>query len=457
MCPSVRSLAMLILCWFSGPIAGLGPVSCLAEDWLRFRGDNGAGVSTSSRPMPVEFGPEKCLKWKVSLPGPGHSSPIVVGDKVLVTCWSGYGAREGEDDPAQLVRHLICLSRVDGQVIWDRTVDAVLPEDRYGGMFAEHGYASHTPVSDGQWVYVFYGKSGVHAYDLDGNLQWSAKVGEGLDPRGWGSSSSPILAGDLLIVLASAESQTLFALDKKSGKEVWKEQADGFGGTWGTPILVENAEGKSELVVGVPYEVWSFQPETGKFNWYCSVAESDSYCSSVIAEGDKIYSIEGRSGGGFAIRAGGKGNVTESSIQWQKPLRNRIGTPLLIDGRLYFFSGRIAQCVDAATGEELFQARLPQGTSGPAVPERPAVGDRGGRRGGGPMGGQDYASPVAGDGKIYFVTRSGDIHVLRASSAFESLAVNRLTDEPEDFSATPAIADGQLFIRSSRHLYCVEQ
>ncbi|MFO0064432.1 MAG: PQQ-binding-like beta-propeller repeat protein [Pirellulaceae bacterium] len=454
---SVRSLAMLVLGWFAGAMVGQIPGDCLAEDWLRFRGDNGTGVSTSSPPLPVEFGPDQCLKWKVALPGPGHSSPIVVGDKVLVTCWSGYGTKEGEDDPAQLKRHLICLSRVDGKVLWDRTVDAVLPEDRYGGMFAEHGYASHTPVSDGHWVYVFYGKSGVHAYDLDGNLQWSCMVGEGLDPRGWGSSSSPILAGDLLIVLASAESQTLFGLDKKSGKEMWKEQADGFGGTWGTPILVQSGEGKTELVVGVPYEVWSFQPETGKFNWYCSVAESDSYCSSVIAEGDKIYSIEGRSGGGFSIRAGGKGNVTESSIQWQKPLRNRIGTPLLVDGRLYFFSGRIAQCVDAATGEELFQGRLPQGKSSPAASERPAGGDRGGRRGGGPMGGQDYASPVAGDGKIYFVTRSGDIHVLRASSVFESLAVNRLTDAAEDFSATPAISDGQLFIRSSKHLYCIEQ
>lgn len=256
---SVRSLAMLVLGWFAGAMAGQIPGDCLAEDWLRFRGDNGTGVSTSSQPLPVEFGPDQCLKWKVALPGPGHSSPIVVGDKVLVTCWSGYGTKEGEDDPAQLKRHLICLSRVDGKVLWDRTVDAVLPEDRYGGMFAEHGYASHTPVSDGHWVYVFYGKSGVHAYDLDGNLQWSCMVGEGLDPRGWGSSSSPILAGDLLIVLASAESQTLFGLDKKSGKEMWKEQADGFGGTWGTPILVQSGEGKTELVVGVPFEVWSFQ------------------------------------------------------------------------------------------------------------------------------------------------------------------------------------------------------
>jgi outer membrane protein assembly factor BamB len=256
-------------------------------------------------------------------------------------------------------------------------------------------------------------------------------------------------------VLASAESQTLFALNKKTGEVVWKKDAEGFGGTWGTPIVVDNPQGEKELVIGVPYEVWAFEPQTGKFRWYVSVADSDSYCSSLIANNGLVYSVEGRNGGGYAMRTGGSGDVTKANVVWEQPLRNRIGTPILVDGKLFYFSGRIAKCVDANNGQELFEARLPQGNSTQA-PQSGGPGRGQGRRGGGGMmGGQDYSSPVSGDGKIYYVTRSGDIHVIKVADKFESLAVNRLTDQPEDFSASPSISDGQLFIRSSQRLYCV--
>ena len=266
-----------------------------------------------------------------------------------------------------------------------------------------------------------------------------------------------------MIVLASAESQTLFAFDKETGKEVWKKTADGFAGTWGTPVLVDNPDGAKDLVIGVPYEVWAFNPENGKFKWYFSVADSDSYCSSLIADKGIVYSLEGRNGGGFALKAGGTGDVTKTNLLWEKPLRNRIGTPVLVDGKLFYFSGRIARCIDAATGEQIFEARLPQASSSGTQPDANAPrGGRGGRQGGGGggrggMGGQDYSSPVVADGKIFYVTRNGDIHVIQVGSDFKSLAVNRLTNDEEDFSASPAVSDGQLFIRSSKHIYCVGQ
>jgi outer membrane protein assembly factor BamB len=451
----VASRALLVVGILFGSFWFLGRDRVQGEDWLRFRGDNGSGVAQSTKSLPVEFSESKNLKWKVDLPGPGHSCPIVVGDKVFVTCWSGYGTRDGQDDQAALKRHLICFSKKDGGKLWEQTVGASLPEDQYGGMFAEHGYASHTPVSDGESVFAFFGKSGVHAYSLNGKELWKTMVGDGLDPRRWGSSCSPIVVGDLVIVLASAESQTLFALNKKTGEVVWKKDAEGFGGTWGTPIVVDNPQGEKELVIGVPYEVWAFEPQTGKFRWYVSVADSDSYCSSLIANNGLVYSVEGRNGGGYAMRTGGSGDVTKANVVWEKPLRNRIGTPILVDGKLFYFSGRIAKCVDANNGQELFEARLPQGNSTQA-PQSGGLGRGQGRRGGGGMmGGQDYSSPVSGDGKIYYVTRSGDIHVIKVADKFESLAVNRLTDQPEDFSASPAISDGQLFIRSSQRLYCI--
>jgi outer membrane protein assembly factor BamB len=444
---------------------------CQAADWSRFRGDNGSGVTTDAKDLPSQFDDKANLQWKVALPGPGSSCPIIVGDRVFVTCWSGYGTAEApEGTQEDLKRHLVCLDRISGKVLWDKSVKAALPEDTYEGMFAEHGYASHTPVSDGKNVFVFYGKSGVHAYDLEGNELWNREVGSGLDQRRWGSSCSPIVFENLVIVLAAAESQTLFAFDKETGKEVWKEKADGFAGTWGTPILVTPENGETELVVGVPFEVWAFDPKTGKFKWYCPIPDTDSYCSSVVADKGIIYSVEGRNGGGVAIRAGGKDDVSKTHVVWQGTLRNRIGTPLIANDLMYFFGGRVANCVKTSDGEEVFQSRLPTAESanaaassegpGPGGPSQ--GGPRGGGRGqggrggrGGGMGGQDYSSPVAADGKIYFVTRNGDIHVLKLGDKFESLAVNRLTSESEDFSATPAIAGNQIFIRSSKHMYCV--
>jgi len=132
------------------------------------------------------------MKWKVALPGPGSSSPIVVGDRIFVTCWSGYGVDRGNPGDQKALRlHLICLDRNTGKTIWDKAVEPTLPEDNYGGMFAEHGYASHTPVSDGERVYVYFGKSGALAFDMDGNQLWQTKIGTESDPRGWGSASRP--------------------------------------------------------------------------------------------------------------------------------------------------------------------------------------------------------------------------------------------------------------------------
>ena len=152
----------------------------VAADWLRFRGPNGSGISSEDVAPPTKWSPES-VKWKVELPGPGSSSPIVVGNKVFVTCWTGYGMmREFPGEQTDLQRHLICYDRDTGKELWRSNVDAVLPEDRYGGMFAEHGFASHTPVSDGESVFAFFGKSGVVAYDLDGKELWQKSVGTGL-------------------------------------------------------------------------------------------------------------------------------------------------------------------------------------------------------------------------------------------------------------------------------------
>ena len=433
--------------------------SSVQADWMRFRGPNGSGVSDEKQTTPVEWSDQKNLKWKAALPGRGSSSPIIVGDKVFVTCWSGYGMdRSDPGDQKDLKRHLVCLNRKSGKILWDRTVNPVLPEDVYSGMFAEHGYASHTPTSDGKRVYVYFGKSGALAYDFDGNQLWQTIVGDELDPRRWGSSSSPILYQNLLIVTATAESEAIVALNKETGKEVWRQESTGFNATWGTPVLVSINDERTDLVIGVPYEIWSLNPNTGKLRWYCEAMPTDTYCSSVIAHKGVVYGIEGRGGGSIAVRANGKGDVTKSHVLWSGRDGNRIETPVIYQDRIYFFSKGIANCIDARTGERIFRGRLDSGNAVASDQREEQAGNRfGGRQSRGGFRGSDYSSPVIADGKIYYTSRSGETYVIKASNKLEQLSVNRLTDENEDFSATPAVSDGQLFIRSDKHLYCIAE
>jgi outer membrane protein assembly factor BamB len=198
---------------------------------------------------------------------------------------------------------------------------------------------------------------------------------------------------------------------------------------------------------------------------------TDQFNSSVVVADNTIYAVEGRGGGSIAIKTGGKGDITKSDVVWSGQDSNRFSTPLLYDGRMYLISGSIARCVNATNDEQIFQARMQDGDAAPANEApggRPAAGpgqppgaqpprEQGGGRGGfggfgggGGRGGSDYSSPVLGDGKIYYVTRKGDIHVIKPTDKFEKLATNRLTSEPEDFSASPAISSGQIFFRSSR-------
>jgi len=418
-----------------------------ASDWSRFRGPNGSGISSDTASTPVEWSPDRNVRWKTPLPGAGVSSPIVVGDLLFVTCYSGYGANFGKIE--DLKRHLVCVDRSSGKILWDKSVDAVLPEDSYSGMgIPSHGYASHTPVSDGKHIYVFFGKSGVLAYDLEGKQRWHQSVGTESDRRRWGSASSPILHEDNVIVVASAESEAIIALNAETGDEVWRQEAAGLANVWGTPLIVKIDDERTDLVLGVPYEIWGFNPDSGKLRWYSEISAGDQYSSSLVAVQDVVYSIEGRGGGSAAVRAGGKGDVTKSHTVWSGSDSSRFGTPVVYQGRLYFFPSGVATCNDAKTGKKVFQGRLEGGSSS---------GGGGRSRFGRGGGGSDYSSPVVADGKIYYVQSSGSCFVLKAGDKFEQLAVNSVTTDRESFGATPALSNGEIFLRSDKHLYCVSE
>src|SRR5580704_5638430 len=168
-------------------------LSAIGADWPRFRGPNGSATS-DERGLPLTWSDDQNVVWKTDLPGPGASSPITTGDRVFVTCYTGFGVEGGtagkQDD---LLRHLVCIDRATGRILWEKSVKAKLPEDRPNRMLSGHGFASSTPATDGERVYVFFGKSGVFAFDLDGNQLWHADVGDGLAMMGFGSGASLIV------------------------------------------------------------------------------------------------------------------------------------------------------------------------------------------------------------------------------------------------------------------------
>ncbi len=229
----MKPCTLVVMAMFAASSAG-------AADWPQFRGPGGSGVG-DAKGLPVTWSSTDNVVWRTKLPGPGTSSPIVVGKRVYVTCYTGYGLEPGQGDMDKLMRHLVCIDRANGDVLWTKDFKPVLPESKYGpgGNESQHGYSSSTPASDGKRLYVFFGKSGVYCLDLDGNEIWQAGVGTGT--HGWGSSNSPLLYKNLVIINASIESNALVALDKNSGKEVWR--AKKIDASWNTPVLVNAPDG----------------------------------------------------------------------------------------------------------------------------------------------------------------------------------------------------------------------
>jgi outer membrane protein assembly factor BamB len=418
----------------------LSSLSLNAEDWARFRGPDGSGVASDSESLPTAWSPSANLAWKTPLPGPGVSSPIIVGGKVFVTCYSGYGL--SQENPGQienLVRHLVCVDLKTGNKLWQKDIPATLPEDPYTGIgVTAHGYASHTPVSDGKNVYAFFGKSGVHAFDMDGGELWQADAGKESDPTKWGSSSSPVIYQDIVIVTASAESQAIIGLDKKTGKELWRQEAKGLDGMWGTPTLVKMDEERTDLVMCVAKEMWGLDPLSGKLRWYADATGAEQAYSSVIPGGKRVYAFTGRGGGSIAIDAGGKGDVSKTNTVWTGNDTASFGSPVSHNSKLYIVSRGIVTVVDAETGDKINQLRL-----------------EGAQQTGGRFGSLDYPSPVIVGDRMFCLNGSGQMFVFDISDELKQVAVNRVTTDEESFGGSPAISDGRLVIRSSKHLYCI--
>jgi outer membrane protein assembly factor BamB len=406
--------------WLPAALVLVGCSMVVRADWPAFRGPGQQGQAGDGE-YPIRWGPKENVGWKVKLPGPGASSPVVQGQRVFVTCFTGKKAPD-------LVRYLLCLDRKSGKILWEQKRPAPQPENDYAKQLLQHGFATSTPIVEGNRVYVNFGRGGVFAFDLEGKEIWQRELGKYLNS--FGSGSSPSIYGDLLLVNATVEAGALFALNKTNGETVWKAKIP--GDCWATPLVVEPAKGPREIVLNAQSGLYGFDPESGKELWFCKTV--GGYVSSTpVVHKDVLYvtgvNFERRMV--LAVRAGGRGDVSKTHVLWQNTkLGASYCSPLVVGDHLFFFSGQ-ANCLNRLTGELVNQERLDGVT-------------------------QLYSSPIVAGGKIYIFTRKEGAYVLSADEKLTVLAHNDLEDVSA-INASPAASGGELFIRSEEYLYCLRK
>jgi outer membrane protein assembly factor BamB len=405
-----------------------------AEDWPQFRGPGGQGVSRQTA-LPAKWSAQENIIWKTPLPGYGASSPITVGTSIFLTCYSGYGqGKENRDEKRNLRHHVICLDRNGGKIRWDKSISTrktprIDNATDYVGFTARHGYASGTPVSDGKAVFAFFGDTGVVAFDLNGQQLWTNSVGT--KTHGFGTGTSPILSENLLIVNASIESESLVALDKATGKEVWR--ANDIQDSWNTPLLVDAPAGKKELIIVTKSQLLAFEPASGAPLWNSAGSKPPRYiCPSATSAGGIVYAVHGYFGPAVAVRSGGRGDVTETQQLWSVKKGSNVSSPAYHEGHLYWANDQgFAICVNASNGRVIYQERIE------------------------PQPKDIYASAVVAAGKIYYVSRKNGTYVYAAQPKLQLLAHNVIADDDSVFNASPVVTDKGLLLRSDKYIYLI--
>ena len=391
------------------------PVKPAAEDWPWWRGPNFDNIAAEQQDLPLRWSKTENVVWKTDVPGRGHGSPCLWGDRLFLPT---------ADDEAGTLS-ILCTDRSSGRELW-RT------EIHRGGLMRMHpknSHASATPACDGRYVFMpFIAQRAIWltAVDFDGKIVWQKRLGDFESMHGYGSS--PQLYESLVIVVSDSVSDSfLTAVDRRTGEIVWRtERADYRLGTYASPIAGRVA-GRDQLLIHGPHKVFSYDPATGKLLWTCD-GPCESTASTISFSENLVYAS-----GGFpkkqllCIRADGSGDVTDSHVVWMKKGRMAyVPSLLLADGLLWMVEDRGgATCFDAATGEEIWKTRL---------------------------AGNFSSSPVLAAGHIFVVNEAGVMYVFKAGRSFQLIAKNDLSDGGY---ATPVISRGRIFLRTLHHLYCL--
>jgi outer membrane protein assembly factor BamB len=437
----IRFHAVWAACALWLPLAA-GADTNLSRYWSQWRGPLASGVAPHANP-PVEWSEQKNIRWKVELPGKGHSSPIVYGDHVYVMAASPVGAAQkpvhdsapGVHDSVPVTRTnqylVMALSRSDGRVRWKKAVREAWPHE---GGHETGSPVSNSPVTDGESLYAFFGSRGLYCLDLDGNVKWEKDLGRMQTLHAHGEGSSPVLHGDTLIIVWDHEGDSfLYAFDKRTGRQLWKTPRDEKT-SWSTPLIVE-VDGKPQVIVAATKHVRGYDLATGTQLWAGPGLTENVVGSPVFWRGLAIAGSSYGQQAMVAIRlAGAKGDLTGTTNVVWKISRSTpyVPSPLLYDDTLYFLRHyqNILLRLDPLTGQ-------PRGE-----PLRvPGIRDI-------------FASPVGAAGRLYITDRDGVTVVLRHDRENGTLAVNHLDDH---FSASAALVDGELYLRGERFLYCIAE
>lgn len=399
------------------------------NNWPAWRGPLANGVAPLSNP-PVSWSESNNIKWKTALPYKGHSTPIVWDKYVFVTTATAKeGTRESDTLKVPYKFIVIALNRADGKILWQKTVAEEEVKDRIH-MFASH--ASNSSVTDGKYLYAYFGSRGLFCLDFEGNIIWKRDFGQMQKKLNYGEGSSPALYGNKIIVQWDHEGQSkIFCVDKNTGKDLWKKKRDE-PSSWSTPFVMEY-NGKVQVITTASNKVRSYDLDNGDLIWECSGLTGNVTPTAVFGDGI-LYVMSGYSGNALlAIRMDdAKGDISGSSaIVWSTNVyTSYVPSPLLINKRLYFlrqYSGFIS-CLDASTGNVFYRGKMLSYL------------------------GIVHSSPVYASGRIYQLGSTGITYTLKDGNELEIISKNQLKDS---FAASPAIAGDEIFLRGQRFIYCI--
>lgn len=410
--------------------------------WPQWRGPLGTGAAPQSDP-PVQWSETKNIRWKVTLPGRGHSTPIISGDRIFLTTAIPYGemlppkhsTAPGTHDGVPVTqRHefvVLAVDRRDGKILWQKSVLKKLPHE--GGHYTA-SLASNSAVTDGEQVYAFFGTHGLYCLDMKGEVKWQKQFSEMQTKHGHGESSSPCLHGDMVYVNWDQDGPCFVAAyDKRTGLQRWKVDRDEET-SWSSPIMVEN-DGQPMLIVAGTNRVRAYDPATGRVIWECGGLSSNIVATPVAGDGMFFAGSSYEKKAFLAIRLDrAQGDITGTNrIAWTRSRGTPyVPSPLLYGDSLYYlthYQGILTR-VEAVTGVD--------------KPGAMRLGSMG----------NIYASPVAGGGRIYVTDLDGKTIVVSHNDAPQVLAINILDDE---FAASAAIVGKELFLRGKKHLYCIAE
>jgi len=415
--------ALLIAFW----LAALATAADSPDGWPRWRGPNDDGMARGDAPLQWSDGNR--IAWKVPVPGRGNSSPVVWGDRIFLTTAVPTGNAAASPQPEHRFV-VLAYERKTGKLLWEKTTRVATPHE---GHHAQYGsFASNSPVADSRHVIAFFGSRGIYCYTHDGQLVWEKDFGIQLRMlRAFGEGAWPALDGNTLVLSFDHEGDSfLVALDKNTGRELWRTPRPP-GTSWAGP-LITSVGGRKQVVVSATKFAAGYDLENGKLIWQATGLGRNTIPAPVAADGIVVMMSGYQEPNLLAIRLGREGNLTGTdAILWQNQRGNSYTpSPVLHEGKLYMLTdtGTLSS-FDLKTGKPYYlQERLPKTYS-------------------------FKSSPVGANGKLYMAAENGDVVVARMGEKFEVLATNTLADQM--FIATPAILDGEIYLRGQNTLFCI--